>query len=340
MWLALLVLAVPIALWYRTTTDGHHPSAGALEPLSSKARLRFLPRVLLFLALICGAIAMSQPQVPDVHQSGTSAQGRDIMIALDYSGSMAEPIEGKVVPFTSDDAVLQHFLDQRRKWLQHEEAGNRRIDAAQNGILQFVDSRLKRVASSGGASTDQVGLICFDDKPRLVWPLSPDLQQVIMHGAFPPKGKGAQGLGEGTNFGSVNPGPIDLAAAHFSEYGLSKTSVLVLLSDGENPLEDSVQARLRSVLKNAKIHLYLIGIGPKSADSDIAKVTTASGGKVFRVESSEQWTSCFISIDQLESSQLPLNVTQAFREMFHIPLLLSALLAVLALCVEAVMRGR
>jgi hypothetical protein len=86
-----------------------------------------------------------------------TVKGRDIICALDYSGSMAEKFKGSVPPVQLKDP----FFDEEPS---SGVGRGRRIDAGQNVILNFVEWRRQK------QSADAVGLIVFDDRPLLRWP--------------------------------------------------------------------------------------------------------------------------------------------------------------------------
>ncbi len=304
---------------------------------------------LIAISLALTAVALAQPQVPVNDQSLSKLPGRDIIFALDYSSSMGLPYKGEkaALPLnpwlpnaTRDGVVLP----------AHE---FRRIDAAQDAILSFVEWR-RRLSDGGhgGASPsaksvegnggDAVGLIVFDRRPILRWPLDHDLRQITRHGSFVPQGKGWQGLGVGTNFGREIPGPIDMAAEQFQKRGQSSTRVLVLVTDGEDELEARVVARLAKVIRDAHIKLYVIGIGDKIGKEklDIEKLCEQVGGKIFRADTKERLDTCFQEINSLESSQVPVYNFKSLETVFSGFLSLALVAFLLGVVTEAFILGR
>ncbi|MBX9718794.1 MAG: VWA domain-containing protein, partial [Microbacteriaceae bacterium] len=212
LWLA-LVLLVPL-LWIvprKLMYLGH--SGVGLEQQKAEQRwyLSRLPLTLASLALICFSFTLAGPRVFKPEEP-KQVLARDIMIAEDFSGSMGAPLPGYVSPLKRN--------------------GNRparRIDAAQDAVLSFAKNRHE--LNTG----DRIGLVLFDNSPRLAWPLTNQLEHIFYRADFlPTNWLGERVLGEGTNFGAKGPGPIDLACSHFRDYGESPARVLILVSDGED----------------------------------------------------------------------------------------------------------
>lgn len=150
------------------------------------------------------------------------------------------------------------------------------------------------------------------------------------------------GLGSGTNFGTVDPGPIDLAAQHFKQYGTSVSRVLILITDGEDNMTPDVMARLERVIRDAGMKLYVIGVGETLAnqDVDIIRLAERVGGGVFRVETADGLTRCFDTIDAIESSPVNQNAALTAEELFYYPLGLALAAAIVWLALEATLLGR
>lgn len=342
LWLLTAAVILPLLYLRRRRGRVRVSSAAIHQPTWGSYAFMALPSIFLSAAILAGAATLAQPQRPTSDKSESITMGRDIMAALDYSGSMAAPFAGELPERDSKDPFIDGWgLPERPKSgleIEGESAETeiRRIEAAQAAILSFVDRR--RAAESG----DAIGLIVFDDRPLLRWPLDRDLKQISRHGQFVPPGKGVQGLGNGTNFGTTEPGPIDMAADHFEKRGQSTTRVLILVTDGENELSDKVQARLESVISTARIKLYLIAVGEeiKEKELDIEKLCHRVGGKVFHVGKAGDLEKHFQEIDQLESSPVPVTTYGNFEPAFQLYLWLAIAFALAWGLSEAVISGR
>lgn len=336
-WLASALLLVPIL--YLTRRKEKIRVAGGIHRSTPSGRvLSRTPGVLLFMAATLAAVALCRPFVMVNEQTSSTVQGRDIIMALDWSASMAEEYKG-------ERKVRKHSpwydTGSPARGSQPGEPADsdknlRRIDAAQDSIVTFAETR--RQADTG----DHIGLIIFDHQPILRWPLDRDLKQLTRHGSFLPKGKGAQELGVGTNFGGENPGPIDLAAEHFKEKGKSTTRVLVLVTDGEKEMDNEAMTRLSRVITEAGMKIYVIGIGEKIGNGELSleKLCRDQGGKVFRAETQSELDKCFAQINALESSPIPVVSDKSTEPVFYYPLIAALFMYVLALISEAVILGR
>lgn len=335
LWLMAALLVLPILAMRKHQARIRVSSTSFLKPSSGSYALSFLPQALLGASIAASAITLSDPQIKLAQTTTTTTMGRDIILALDYSGSMAEPFKGDLPKRDNQDEFAARWngrlIDE-----QESEFEVRRIEAAQQAILKFVDKR--RDAGNG----DSIGLIAFDNRPILRWPLDRDLMQISRHGNFVPRGKGPRGLGGGTNFGTKIPGPIDLAATHFEKKGRCQTRILILVTDGENEIDKDSKNRLEKLIADTSIRLYVIGVGEslKGDQADIAQLCLDVGGKVFRVERSADLDNCFAEIDSLESSPVPLSTHRDYQPVFYVFLSVAAACCALWGFSEAVISGR
>ncbi|MBZ0185699.1 MAG: hypothetical protein K8F91_05550, partial [Candidatus Obscuribacterales bacterium] len=177
LWLMAALLVLPILAMRKHQARIRVSSTSFLKPSSGSYALSFLPQALLGASIAASAITLSDPQIKLAQTTTTTTMGRDIILALDYSGSMAEPFKGDLPKRDNQDEFAARWngrlIDE-----QESEFEVRRIEAAQQAILKFVDKR--RDAGNG----DSIGLIAFDNRPILRWPLDRDLMQISRHGNF------------------------------------------------------------------------------------------------------------------------------------------------------------
>lgn len=316
----------------RVATSRHYHSSVPSRLVS------YLPASLWVASVLLAASALCQPMVPVDEKTSSTVQGRDIIMAMDWSASMAEPYKGERKVVKRDawyhDATKPAQVEQPPDADQPKEL--RRIDAVQDALVAFAELRQKESVG------DHIGLVIFDHKPLLRWPLDRDIKQITRHGSFLPKGKGPQELGIGTNFGNEMPGPIDLAAEHFEDKGKSSTRVLILLTDGENEIKPEVMTRLSDVIRKARMKLYVIGVGEKIGKGELSleQLVRTEGGEVFRAETQADLDKCFAKINALESSPIPVTQDKSFEPVFYYFLALAIALYVLAKFCEAVILSR
>ena len=211
-YLALIVLLAPI-LWLgnrRRNTVGHS-RVGMHAHLSSVSVMRHISTLLLCLLWISACAALARPVLPQVAQRQT-IQTRDIVVQVDISGSMQEPIED----------------DRPSTFAPRPPAGAprvlTRIAAARSAVIDFVRER----------EGDRVALLLFSDQSYYSWPLSRD-RDVVLRRAD----RIDRYVSGGTNFDGPN-GALQGAIDHFREMSEAETRVLILVTDGEAFMELSL----------------------------------------------------------------------------------------------------
>lgn len=328
LWLALLLL-VPLP-WLLLRRKGYvgYSDVRLAKTIGASSLLHLIPIILLSLGFAALSIALARPQNVQVISTQT-IKARDIIIAVDKSGSMGSRFEGTIPPRQTGNSELDKAFPNRPKKKNpdgSEEDKHRRLDAAQAAVLNFIRDRY-----AAGAG-DRVGVILFDFLPYYSWPLTHDLKMIYRKIEF-----ADEGLGGGTNFGEYKPGPIDFAADHFDELGQSVTKVLIMVTDGEDRMSPGTMQRLQDLLNSKGIKLYVIGVGETMAqrDIDILRLAESVGGKSFRVENAKDLDDCFRSIDQLERSAVQIETSQKREEMFMAFAMAAVVLLVLGVIGEA-----
>ena len=328
LWLALLLLVPLPWLLFRRKGYVGYSDVRLAKTIGASNWLHLIPMVLLSLGFVALSIALAQPQKVQVLTSET-IKARDIIIAVDRSGSMGAHFEGTIPERQTGNSELdREFPTRPKKPDPYGTQGDqhRRLDAAQAAVLNFIRDR--HTAGAG----DRVGVILFDFAPSYSWPLTHDLKMIYRKIEF-----ADEGMGGGTNFGEYKPGPIDFAADHFDELGQSVTKVLIMVTDGEDNLSPGTMQRLQDILNSKGIKLYVIGVGETMAqrDVDILRLAESVGGKSFRVENAKDLDECFRSIDEMERSAVQIETSQKREEMFMAFAMAAVLLLVLGAIGEA-----
>ncbi|WP_157982781.1 VWA domain-containing protein [Aliidiomarina minuta] len=277
--------------------------------LPGSVRLWLLP-VLTWLALLS---ALAQPQW--VGEPVTlQEERREIMIALDLSASMQ-----------ADDMTLNGRQATR-------------LEAAHHILADFIERR----------KGDRVGLIVYADSAYVYAPITRDLNTVAQ------LAREAQiGLaGQRTALGDA----IGLSIRYFTERE-SEEQVVLMLTDGmiNTGVINAEEALHLASSHDVKIHT--IGIGSEemvvrgifgerrinpSADLDevfLNQIAEASGGQYFRARNSAEMEQIYRLIDQIEPIQDEENSMRPRKALFHWPLALAFVLALLHLCSMTVLSG-
>jgi Ca-activated chloride channel family protein len=334
-WL-LLLLALPLP-WLILRRKGYvgHSDVRLAKVGKSSAVMHLIPILLISLAWAALAVALARPQHRFM-QPTSSVQARDIVVAVDKSGSMGTTFEGTVpTPQKGNTPLDQELpptpktptLDNSYYGGDSSNKGHRRIDAAQAATLNFVRDRF--ISNSG----DRIGIEVFDTDVYWSWPLTPDLKTIYRKVQF-----ADQGVGGGTNFGETKPGPIDAAQEQFNELGQSKTRVLIMVTDGEDNLDGASFDRLLKILRDENIRLYVIGVGETLAhnDVDIIRLAQAAHGQVFRVENAGDLDKVFQTINSLETSSVQIQSSEKREELFFLFATAALILFVLGAIGEAI----
>jgi Ca-activated chloride channel homolog len=315
--LALILLVVPV-LWLRRKRQSAlgHPQVGIHRNLRAVSLVGRLPAILLTLAFAALIGALARPVLPDVKET-RAIQTRDIVIAVDISGSMDGAIPGAVPPPNS--------TPQAGNTTQAGGGANsqqyRRKDAAQDAVIQFVKTR----------EGDRIALFIFDDNTYYHWPLSDDLRIILRKAGLLSKNSGG-----GTNFEGPT-GPIQSAINHLRDYGQAKTKVLIMVSDGESNISPQRFNELSAMMEAQGIKIYLLGVGESwtgsggsssSMTADLRRFVEKHNGKVFAVGSAEEMNAAFAAINQLEVSKVELEQSTEYKDIFQYFAWASALLLV------------
>jgi Mg-chelatase subunit ChlD len=337
LWLLLAVLLPLVFVFWRRRGHVIFSDTRLVRRSLIAKGLQLAAEAMFALALLAGLIALANPTVPD-EPSTKTILGRDLIIAVDVSASMGFEFKGSLAKLETapglDGQVPVSELKREKPGggidpnkLGSDTPGLRRIDAAQRAILTFIRDRY--LAKNG----DRIGMITFDDRPRIAWPLSHDLRMIYRQAQFIDKT-----LGLGTNFGGRPPGPLDLAITQFEELGQATNKVIILVTDGEDDLDGYVQRRLVELLKKNNVRLYLVGVGETLAknDVDIMKVATSVGGRVFRVEDAKSMQECFATIDSLERSAVTYEQVEEHKTVFFYFAMAAAALLALGVIIEFV----
>lgn len=292
------VLVVLAALWRERC--GHAVALPGLSsrgrlPTTWRVRLRFLPAVLAGIGLALGAIAMARPQHGSLRQNVT-AEGVDIVVALDVSGSMA----------------AEDFQPRNR------------LEVAKGVVSDFVARRTQ----------DRVGLVVFAAKALTKAPPTTDtglLQRQLADVALDmlPDGT-AIGSGLATSLarlrrsqakskvvvlvtdGANNTGEIDPATATDLARAMQvRVYTIGVGRGGRVPITVRAQDPRTGTTSSRRIMAEV-----EIDEALLREVAQSTGGEFFRATDTPSLQTIFARIDALEKSEIKLSTYQRYRELF------------------------
>lgn len=305
-WMALLLPLPWIMLKARRAAEPggaalYLPFAAAVVAPSATATL---PRGLLALLAAVWALLVLAAMRPQWlgQPLPVPTNGRQIMLAIDCSGSMAS---------------------------QDMEGGASRLQVVQQVAGRFIDTR----------RGDQIGLILFGTRPYLQAPLTTDistahqfLDEAVVGVAGP-----QTAIGD-----AIGLAIKELRQRESTGGASMHQSVLILLTDGANdagvmpPLEAAKLAaqiglRIFTIGVGAATQQSLFGLTVGNTDLDVSllkKIASITGGEYFRATDAEALSAVYHRIDQLEPAAGDKQWLRPAAEWFSWPLALALLLSV------------
>ncbi len=302
-WLLLLVL-IPLMLLYKYYSKREEIEPMTFSTLESISELyswketaiKYLP-ILRYLALAALIIAMARPQ-QTLKEEIVKAEGIDIILAMDLSSSM-----------------LAKDFDPDRLTVSKEVAAN------------FVDKRVY----------DRIGLVVFAGTSFTQTPLTTDHNILKDFLANLECGM----LDDGTAIG------MGLAtAANRLKDSKSKSKVIILLTDGVNNAGYIKPLTAAEIAKEYGMKVYTIGVGTTGAaltpvnrrndgkfvfgmskvnidEKLLSEISTMTGGRYYRATDEAMLNRIYDEIDQLEKTEMEVNVFKRYKDIFRIPLMLA-----------------
>lgn len=303
-WLLLLLLIViPLVVWYVYKWKGSNPSLG-ISTASSLGRYAARWKVLLMhfcfllqlVAISAIIVALARPQTHDSLRS-SSIEGTDIVLALDISSSM-----------------LATDLQPNR------------IEAAKEVASKFVNQR----------TSDNIGLVVFSGESLSLMPLTTDKAALI--NALHEAKTGA--LNDGTAIGDGIASSINRL---ISGQAKSKSIILLTDGTNNAGDVAPATAAQIAKQKGIRIYAIGVGTNgsiqitdpygfssttmeTKIDENALRDIASATGGKYFRATDSRTLRNVFDEIDTLEKSKLNVNNFAQTEENF-MPWMIAALVA-------------
>jgi Ca-activated chloride channel family protein len=254
-------------------------------------------------AMLCVAAARPQ-QLGDIVQPPQA--GRDLMLAVDLSGSMSE-----------EDMTL----------------GNQTVDrltAAKAVLADFLDRR----------AGDRVGLLVFGDRAYTVAPMTMDLSSVRQQLGDSVVGLAGQATAIGDAIGlavkRLKSQPASQRVLILLTDGVSNAGMLDPLKAAQVAKDEGV--RIHTIgfggegesLSVFGIPLHVPGGGDDTDMATLQRIATTTGGKAFRARDTEELAGIYAEIDRLEPVKRPGQSVRPRVERYAWPLSAALALGLLA----------
>ncbi|NOQ63489.1 MAG: VWA domain-containing protein [Methyloprofundus sp.] len=236
-----------------------------------------------------------------------AVSGRDLMLAVDLSGSMKEQ---------------DFMLDNQRV---------DRLTATKSVANEFIERRVG----------DRLGLILFGTNAYLQTPLSFDRKtvQILLNESFlglavDDAGKDATAIGDA----------IGLAVKRLQKQE-TDSRVLILLTDGANTAGEVTPIKAAEIAAQEQLKIYTIGIGADemtvrsffgsrkvnpSRDLDektLTAIAEKTGGRYFRARNTDELKKIYQILDALEPAEKDKQFFRPHNELFFWPLAAALFLA-------------
>ena len=328
-WLLLLLL-LPGVLWLsrrkKKTQTIKFPSIVEIKKTrkSLKTKLRWLPKLFFYLGLVLTVLSISRPRLDQSTQKIVSS-GVDIVLGVDLSASM---LALDMSPSPNEP--------------------NTRLDVVKEVIQEFIEKR----------KFDRIGLVAFAVDPYLVSALTLDKEYLQSNLARLKVGLTEQ---TGTNIGSVLAEGINRLRTLES-----KSKILILLTDGKDePAPKHSPIIFAEGAKKDKIKIYTIAIGASTrtrtylydpnardimryangtpvvevaeypVDKEILQeIAQRTDAKFFEAGDKSTLRSIYDEIDQLEKTDIQLEVNALFEDLYQWPLASGFILLVVGFLLE------
>lgn len=306
---ALLALPLPWLMRWWPRRNAAAPAlrvpyaAGALAELGQASGVAAwrIGRLLLWLAWACLCVAMARPQ-----QLGEPVtppqQGRQMMLAVDVSGSMSEP-----------DMMLGNQVVQR-------------LSAAKAVLADFLDRR----------AGDRVGLLIFGERAYTLTPITADLTTVRNQLTDSEVGLAGRDTAIGDAIAlavkRLREQPEGQRVLILLTDGVSNAGVLQPLRAAELAKAEGV--RVYPVAFGGDGGMSLFGVQIAAGDDPVDEATLRriaelTGGRAFRARNTDELAGIYAELDRLEPITAAGAAVRPYIERYAWPLALAMLLGVL-----------
>ena len=299
-WLLLLLLLLPLLAWL-AGARGNAPAVtfSSLAPLRASGKVRRAKRGSILLSLLLLGLAL-------------------LIVAL------ARPQLGRTLSRVQASGIdIMLAIDVSRSMMAEDlSIGNQRanrLEAVKSVTQKFIEAR----------PNDRIGITCFAGRPYLVSPLTLDHDWLLQNLERVRIGLVEDGTAIGSAIASASNRLKDKEA---------KSTIVVLLTDGDNNSGKVTPATAAEAAKALGIKVYTVGAGTRGYapvpvpdmfgrtvyqnvkvevdEKTLTEIATLTDAKYFRATDGKSLGEIFEQIDKLEKSTVELDQYKQYRDLF------------------------
>jgi Ca-activated chloride channel family protein len=214
--------------------------------------------------------------------------------------ALARPVERSVAPLREQGIDILLAVDTSSSMMIPDMDASekvRRMDAARQRAEQFAAARVH----------DRIGLVAFARYAELRCP--PTLDEAALAAFL----RSLDVVEQGSELDGTAIGTALAKCVQVLQKSTARSRVVVLLTDGENTVEDILPQDGAKLAKDAGVRVHTIGLGNGSPTpfgfqrldfGDLRKIAEATGGQFFQPQSDADLADVYARIDELEKSEL------------------------------------
>lgn len=258
-----------------------------------------------------------------------------VLAGLCLAVALARPVQRDVMPLREDGIDIVLVVDTSSSMLQEDMRANdayRRMDAARERAMDFAAARIH----------DRVGLVAFGRYAELRCP--PTLDEEALAAFL----RVLDTLPPGSEFDATAIGTALAKAVQVLEKSTAKSKVVILLSDGQNNVDDIDPIDAAKLAKDKGVRVHTIGLGhgvprlfgyQELPFDELKAIAETTGGLFFAARSDSDLEKVYLRIDDMETSE---REDPRYRTVDHFewPLGIGLMLMLLALLFEALIVRR
>tara|TARA_R110002094_G_scaffold141907_1_gene132447 strand:- start:3510 stop:4490 length:981 start_codon:yes stop_codon:yes gene_type:complete len=222
-----------------------------------------------------------------------------VLAGLCLALALARPVQRDVIPLREDGIDIMLVVDTSSSMLQEDMRANdsyRRMDAARERAMEFAAARVH----------DRVGLVAFGRYAELRCP--PTLDEVALAAFL----RVLDTLPRGSEFDATAIGTALAKAVQVLEKSDAKSKVVILLSDGQNNVDDIDPIEAAKLAKDKGVRVHTIGLGngvpsvfgyQELPFEELKTIAETTGGLFFAARSDSDLEKVYERIDEMETSE-------------------------------------